>query len=109
MLNIDPSILTDNCITNTAKKIWDAYTTRYKEKSFVLQFTFFIHLVTTKVEAFKFITGYNADFQITMDKLSSSEETLPTDLKLAAYLHEIEGIYLNFAAANKSAAHTKTP
>ncbi len=109
MLSIDPSILTDDCTTNTAKQIWDAYTAQYKETGFVLRFILFIHLVTTKVGEFKSITAYNADFQITMDKLSSSGETLPTDLKLAAYLHGIEDIYPDFAAANRSAACTKVP
>ena len=42
-----------------------------------------------------------------MDKLSSSGKTLPTNLKLAAYLHRIEDIYLDFATANRSAACTK--
>ncbi len=109
VLSIDLSILTDDCTTNTAKQIWHAYTAQYKEKGFVLRFNHFIHLVTTKVGAFKSITAYNADFQIKIDRLSSSGETLPTDLKLAAYLHGIEDTYPDFAAANRSAARTKVP
>ncbi len=103
MLSIDPSTLTDNCTINTTKQIWDVYTTQYKEKDFVLWFTLFTHLVTTKVEVFKSITAYNADFQITMDKLSSLGETLPTNLKPAAYLHGIKDTYPDFTANNRSA------
>ena len=109
VLSIDPSILTDDCATNSAKQIWDAYTTQYKEKGFVLRFTLFTHLVTTKVATFKTITAYNADFKITIDKLSSSGENLPADLRLAAYLHGIEVTYPDFAAAQRSSARTKIP
>lgn len=109
VLSIDPSILTDDCATNSAKQIWDAYTAQYKEKGFVLRFTLFIHLVTTKVASFKSITAYNADFQITIDKLSSSGENLPADLRLAAYLHGIEATYPDFAAAQRSSARSKIP
>ena len=62
MLSIDPSILTDNCVTNSTKQISDVYTVQYKEKRFVLHFTLFTHLVTTKVSSFKSITTYNANF-----------------------------------------------
>lgn len=86
VLNIDLSILTDNCTTNSAQQIWDACITQYKEKDFVLYFTLFTYLVTTKVATFKTIIAYNANFYITINKLSSSGENLPTDLQLAAYL-----------------------
>ena len=105
---MDPFNLTNNCTTNTAKQIWDAYIAKYKEKDCIFQFTFFIHLVTTKVGEFKYITKYNTDFQITIDKLSSSRENLPTDPKVAVYLNEIEDKYSDFAAANKSAAYIKS-
>ena len=109
VLSIDPSILTDDCVTNSAKQIWDAYTAQYKEKGFVLCFTLFTHLVTTKVSSFKLITIYNADFQITINKLSGLDENLLADLRLAAYLHGIETTYPDFAAAQKSSAKSKIP
>ena len=99
VLSIDLFILTDDCATNSAKQIWDAYTTQYKKKGFVLCFTLFTYLVTTKVATFKTIIAYNADFKITIDKLSSSGKNLSADLQLAAYLHGIEVIYPDFAAA----------
>ena len=107
VLSIDPSILTDDCVTNSAKQIWDAYTAQYKEKGFVLRFTLFTHLVTTKVSSFKSITTYNADFQITIDKLSGSGKNLPADLRLAAYFHEIKSTYPDFAAAQRLSARSK--
>ena len=109
VLSIDSSILTDDCNTNSAKQIWDAYTIQYKKKGFVLCFTLFTHLVTTKVAIFKIIAAYNADFKITIDKLSSSDENLSTDLQLAAYLHRIEVIYPDFVAAQQFSAWTKIP
>ena len=42
-----------------------------------------------------------------MDKLSSLGETLPINLKLAAYLHGIEDTYPDFAATNRSATCIK--
>ena len=109
VLSIDPSILTDDCATNSAKQIWDAYTAQYKEKSFVLRFTLFNHLVSTRVASFKSITAYNADFQITIDKITSSDDTLPADLRLAAYLHGIKAAYPDFAVAQRSSAQSKIP
>ncbi len=107
ILSIDLSILTDKCTTSTAKAIWDYYYTQYKEKEFVLRFTLFIHLITSKVSSFRSITDYNADFQITLDKLRSWGDSIPDDLKLAAYLHGIEDTYPDFAAAHRSVARTK--
>ena len=109
VLSIDPSILTDDCATNSATQIWDAYTAQYKEKGFVFCFTLFTHLVTTKAASFKSITAYNAGFQITVHKLSSSGKNLPADLRLAAYPHRIETTYPDFAAAQRSSARTKIP
>ncbi len=109
ILSIDPSILTDKCTTSIAKEIWDYYSTQYKEKRFVLHFTLFVHLITSKVSSFRSITAYNADFQITFDKLRILDDSIPDDLKLIAYLHEIEDTYLNFAAAHRSATQTKVP
>ena len=109
ILSIDLSILTDKCTTSTAKAIWDYYYTQYKEKEFVLRFTLFIHLITSKVSLFRSITDYNADFQITLDKLRSWGDSIPDDLKLAEYLHGIEDTYPDFAAAHRSAARTKVP
>ncbi len=109
ILSIDPLILTDKCTTSTAKEIWDYYSIQYKEKWFVLQFTLFVHLNTSRVSSFRSITEYNADFQITLDKLRSSGDSIPDDLKLAAYLHGIEDTYPDFAAAHRSAARTKVP
>ena len=109
VLSIDPSIQTDDCVTNLAKQIWDAYTAQYKEKRFVLCFTLFTYLVTIKVSLFKSITTYNADFQITINKLSNSGENLPADLRLAAYFHRIEATYSNFAAAQRLSTRSKIP
>lgn len=50
---------------------------------------------------------YNADFQITIDKLSNSGENLLTNLRLAAYLHGIETTYSNIVAVQKSSTQTK--
>ena len=77
VLSIDPSILTGDCVTNSAKQIWDAYTAQFKEKGFILRFTLFTYLVTTKLASFKSITAYNVDFQVTIDKLSSSGDNSP--------------------------------
>lgn len=98
MLSIDPSILTNNCTIKLVKQIWNAYIAQYKEKRFILRFTLFIHLVTIKVSLFKSITAYNANFQITINKLFSSSENLPIDLQLVACFHKIEATYPNFAA-----------
>ena len=109
VLSIDSSILTDDCVTNSAKQIWDTYTTQYKEKGFILRFTLSNHLVSTRVASFQSITAYNADFQITIDKLTSLGDTLPADLQLTAYLHEIKATYPDFAAAQRSSAQSKIP
>ncbi len=109
ILNIDPSILTDKCTTSTAKEIWDYYSTQYKEKGFVLWFTLFVYLTTSKVSSFRSITESNADFQITLDKLQSSGDSIPDDLKLLAYLHGIKDTYPDFAAAHRSGGRTKVP
>ena len=71
VLSIYQFILTDDCTTNIAKQIWDANTAKYKEKSFVIRFILFIHLVNTKAGEFKFISEYNADFLIKINKLLS--------------------------------------
>ncbi len=80
ILSIDPLILTDKCTTNRAKEICDYYSTQYKEKRFVLRFTLFVHLTTSKVSSFRSITAYNADFQITLDKFRSLGDSIPDDL-----------------------------
>ncbi len=43
---------------------------------------------------------------MTLDNLRSSGDSLPDDLKLTAYLHEIKDLYPDFAAAHRSAAQT---
>ena len=75
----------------------------------MLRFTLFVHLTTSKVSVFRSITAYNANFQITLDKLANTGETLPSDLQLAAYLHGIEDTYPDFAASQQSAARTEVP
>lgn len=50
---------------------------------------------------------YNANFQITIDKLSSLDENLSTKLQITAYLHGIKAIYSDFTVAQKSLARTK--
>ena len=107
MLSINPSILTDDCVINSAKQIWDVYIAQYKEKEFVFCFTLFTHLVITKVSLFKSITTYNANFQITIDKLSGFYENLPADLQLAAYFHKIKAIHPDFAATQRLSARSK--
>ncbi len=52
ILSIDLSILIDKCITCSAKEIWEYYSSQYKEKGFVLRFTLFVHLITSKVSVF---------------------------------------------------------
>ena len=100
-------MITDKCKTSTAKEIWDYYSIQYKEKRFVLWFNLFVHLITSKVSSFRSILAYKADFQITLDKLLSSGDSIADDLKLAAYLYGIEDTYPDFAAANRLAARTK--
>lgn len=85
------------------------YTTQYKEKDFILCFTLFTHLVTTKVATFKTITAYNANFKITINKLFSSGKNLLANLQLEAYLHRIKITYSKFATAQQSSAKTKIP
>ena len=109
VLSINLSILIDDCAINSAKWIWDIYTAQYKEKRFVLSFTLFTHLVTTKAASFKSINAYNADFQIIVDKLSSLGRNLPANLRLAAYIHGIETTHPNSAATQRSSARTKIP
>ncbi len=109
ILSIDPSILIDKCTTCSANEIWEYYLSQYKEKGFVLRFTLFVHFTTSKVSVFRSITTYNADFQITLDKLANTGSTLPSDLQLAVYLHRIEDTYPDFAASQQSAARTKVP
>ena len=46
---------------------------------------------------------------MTLDNLRSSGDSIPDDLKLAAYLHGIKEIYPDFAAAHRSAAATRIP
>lgn len=75
----------------------------------MVRFTLFNHLVSTRVASFKSITAYNADFQITIDKLTSSGDNLPADLRLAAYLHGMEAAYPDFAAAQRSSSQSKIP
>ena len=109
ILSIDPSILIDKCTTSLAREIWEYYSAQYKEKRFVLRFTLFVHLTISKVSIFRSITAYNADFQITLDKLANTGSTLPSDLQLAAYLHGIEDTYPDFAASQRSAARAHVP
>lgn len=107
VLNIDPSILINDYTINLAKQIWNTYTIQYKEKRFVLWFALFTYFVIRKMSLFKLIIVYNANFQITIDKISSSGENLFTNLLLAAYLHKIKVIYSDFIATQKFSAKTK--
>lgn len=107
IFSIDWTILTAKYETTSAKKIWDDYDRLYKEKGFVLRFTFFIHLINLKVFGFRLITAYNADFQITLHQFCSLKNILFVNPKLAAYLHGIKKSYLDFAAAYKWAYRTK--
>lgn len=107
MFSINTFIPTDYYIINQAKQIRDAYTLQYNEKRFVLWFTLFTYLVTTKVAWFELITVYNTNFQIRAYKLSISGENQSTNLTLAAYFHRIKTIDLNFATTQKPLAQTK--
>lgn len=104
ILNINSSILIDDCTTNSAKQIWDTYIIQYKKKGFILCFTLFTYLLTTKVAIFKTIIAYNANFKITINKLSSSSKNLPVNFQLAAYLHRIKVTYPDFATAQQFSA-----
>lgn len=90
----------------TAKEIWDDYGNQYKENGFVLRFTLFVHLTTSTIATFRSITEDNTDFQIILDQLRSSAESLPDGLQPAACLHGIESGYSEFASAHGSAART---
>lgn len=73
------------CTKSKVKEIWDYYSNQYKKKDFVLRFTLFVYLITSKIATFRSITAYNADFQIIPDKLTDSRNSLPDELKLAVY------------------------
>ncbi len=82
---------------------------QYKQKSFKLKFTLFVHFTNSKVSVFQSIIAYNTDFQITLDKLANIRSTLFSDLQLTAYLHEIDDTYPDFADSQYPAARTKVP
>lgn len=107
MLSIDLFILTNDCITNLAKQIWKVYTIQYKEKRFGFCLTLFTHLVTTKAFLFKLVIIYNANFQITIDKLFNLNKNLFANFWLVAYFYQIKVTYLNFAVAQKLLAKLK--
>lgn len=75
----------------------------------MLRFTLFVHLTTSKVSLFHFIITYNADFQITFDKLANTRSTLIFDFQLAAYLHKIKDTYLIVVASQKLTARVYVP
>ncbi len=75
----------------------------------MLRFTLFVHLTTSKISVFSSITAYNADFQITLDKLANTGLTLFSDIQLTAYLHRIKNTYPDFATSQQSAVQTKVP
>ena len=62
-----------------AREIWKYYSAQYKEKRFVLRFTLFFYLTTSKIFIFRSITTNNADFQITFNKLANTRSTLFSD------------------------------
>ena len=56
--------------------IWKYYLLQYKKKVFILRFILFVYLITLKVSIFQYITtSYNANFQITLDKLANIGST----------------------------------
>ncbi len=87
-----------------SKEFLDYYSTQYRKKKFVLRFTLFVHHIPSKVSSLRSINEYNADFQITLNKLQSSGAFIPDDLILAAYLHKIEDTHSDFDAPHRSAA-----
>lgn len=58
---------------------------------------------------FHFITTYNADFWITLNKLANTGCILPNDLQLATYIHEIKDIYLDFTTSQQLAFRDYVP
>lgn len=80
MISINPSILSNNSVINSAKEIW------------------FIDLIKIKIDLFKLIIAYNDNFQISIDKFSYLDKYLSIKLLLVAYFYKIKVIYPNFAA-----------
>ena len=62
ILSIDLMILINKYIRSLIREIWEYFLAQYKEKRFVLRFTFFVHLTTSKISIFRSITAYNMDF-----------------------------------------------
>ena len=75
----------------------------------MLRFTLFVYLTTFKVSVFRFITAYNANFQITLDKLAKTRNTLLSNFQLVVYLYGIKDTYPDFAASQQSAAQANVP
>lgn len=78
ILRINPSPFIDKYTTRIGKRNLGL---QYNENGFILRFTLFSHLT------------YNADFQITIDKLASTGSTR-LHFQLAVYLSDIEDTYL---------------
>ncbi len=53
----------------------------------------FVHVITSMIALFQYITSYNVDFQITLGKPTNSKESLLFDFKLTAFLHKIKDTY----------------
>lgn len=77
---------------------------QYKKKGFLLRFTLFVYLTTSKICLFRSITTYNIEFQITFNKLVNTGSTFSNDLPLVIYWHGIEDTYPYFATSQQSAA-----
>ncbi len=104
ILSIDPSILTDKCTTNTTKEIWDYYSTNIRRKNLYYGSPYLSTSLPRKYHNLSRSLHIMRIFQITLDKLQSSGDSIPDDLKLAEYLHGIEDTYPDVAAAHRSAA-----
>ena len=99
--NIDPDLLDEIHVDDTAKAIWDHLRNQFGERGFTLQHTLFIHLMTSKLSAFNTLQDFQIDFKSTLSKLHESGEPLPKDLQIAAFLHGVEETYSQWAFAKR--------
>lgn len=105
--NIDPDLLDEIHVDNTAKAIWDHLRNQFGERGFTSRHTLFIHLMTSKLSDFNTLQDFQIDFKSTLSKLHESGEPLPKDLQIAAFLHGVEETYSQWAFAKQSTIRGK--
>ena len=105
--NIDPDLLDEIHVDDTAKAIWDHLRNQFGERGFTLRHTLFIHLMTSKLSDFNNLQDFQIDFKSTLSKLHESGEPLPKDLQIAAFLHGVEETYSQWAFAKRSTIRGK--